>query len=1594
MADQEAQFNEVLSIAIPLAPFVESLSAIRAEWDKFLAGLGGAEILATVGADAFVGIKEAVVDLKATLADLFGTTVEDAEAATFAQFKELEKQNAAQEAAALAQRERAVATAQVEIDAAAQVTASLNDQAALIAAKRELADDLVKTTPAQRFGQVIDIEQEGVQGSRIRNYEEEMAAIQEKANLENAAFDAAATKEEQRLLMTRTRVGEEIEAIQVKANLENAAFDAAVAHDEQRLLMTRIRAGEEMAAIQERANAENAAFDKRAANPIGAGGKGVENFFTVENISRLAQFVVIWKLLSEVINGVVKALESPFKALESGVEYLRELEAKADELTGVLDANVRFSDDLAENFKRAAEVAPVVVKALQDAAIAAHLNPDQLTNIFKALANNGATAGVGDLQQLVQLATMYGMALKASGASAQSVQRAVMEIPKAMEGTLPPTSKWLQVLGLTNDQWVSLRDQGLKYHDLVDRIGNLPSMQAHIAALQQMEGHQKSVVESMELMLKRAEAAGAQPIYDAINKALAVLSEWFKDNQDSISNGLKMFSNLLIDVAHNLALLGSSSTVLDPLILAFSMLGSVVNIVNEHVGILALGVHSLEERGRLMGEQRARQAALAQDVLDKKGTPEQRAKDQAAYNADFGDTSPTNKFDLLLKEENRKEDEIHARAARLRDLLSGNKSLSQAVMEEQWGEGGVTSGQSDSRSAHRLNTPVTSKTPPPPGTVTPAKDYRKDFDVAKQDFSAHAEEIAATEKYLSNATQEAVAARTLSHKDAAERIKGYVATEIDSLQQEKKVVDARYEQDKAKIAGAPGVTGPEQLKKKEASDSLEADHQAFNARYTKLVDSLNESVSASQRAANNEGYEIRRDHFKAVIALQEDAVKKELALTKFQAENGYLTQLEAFDKETALVKEQRQIKIRDDAEALSQLGPGTAERAKLQGQMDRATGQFAEQTSLRSQERIALIETERTAAVEYADKLRATQLEAASQQASIAAVVSPGSVNAGEAQMFAARERELEILIREKQQLLENAQARNAESVETRKLAVELQNLYNQRLKDYSARLGQMNKLVPDQQLRGIVDAPILREGVEQAQRGVNDAAYKLDKFDRANPSMGGANAASVNPALVAQRAALVSALQSSEAALTAWNQAIAQSTVTWSQSIEQFLTKLVGFDPVAAWKQAKSDDSDKSSGQKGTGGGFTGYDAEIAVGAKTVAGAFKGIANAAVDFQQQWKEGGPLAAIGGVMSQIGSLIPGVGGAIVSAVGSIMSTIGSLFTAAAKAISDDIQKQVKDTMLAYSTKQADLVDTIAALQQEESSAISRLSGAKGGQDQLDKILPGIEQQIASLSQQATQTIADFGTMTNDLSLQNDTLSQVNKEWEQINQQVADYLSAGGNIATAQQALNATLQQMQTQSQNALNQANDTAVQDAINLNGLLEQRLQLTMQYNQQVFAVVNQGSIQRKAGAVTQGMQLEQLAAQYAQQMTTLNSQIDLAQQKVTLESKVFDIATNINDLHAQDAKLQVDALNQQILQWKALQEIVADISKTASGGFTVTPGLFNPLPSTINVELKLAGYTLTATGVVQPNGSVTTPSGPSLDDQLQQNLRNTLGI
>lgn len=335
------------------------------------------------------------------------------------------------------------------------------------------------------------------------------------------------------------------------------------------------------------------------------------------------------------------------------------------------------------------------------------------------------------------------------------------------------------------------------------------------------------------------------------------------------------------------------------------------------------------------------------------------------------------------------------------------------------------------------------------------------------------------------------------------------------------------------------------------------------------------------------------------------------------------------------------------------------------------------------------------------------------------------------------------------------------------------------------------------------------------------------------------------------------------------------------------------------------------------------------------------GIQNVEAGYQQS----GIGGAIGSGLSTVSQFLPGPIGSVVGAIGSLTSLFSGLFTQAAQDIGKEVAKAVDQIMEKYSTGQLTLNDTINQVQQQINSLISQESGHKGGQDVLDKELPGLQQELDSLKYQQQQTQWNFQDATVESSSTNQVTQQWLTDWININKQVQQYQQAVGSSGNAQitQYLNQELAQQQLNLENQYNQGQTTAINDALQLNQLLQQRNNYEDQYRQQQFQILSADSLQRRGNPAEQSArQLTQAKAQYDQQTQQLDFQIAQTQQKVNLETQIFGLAQDTATLQEQSLEAQNFQLQQQMAQYLAIVQLLqATAGMTASGASWNVPGL-----------------------------------------------------
>jgi hypothetical protein len=364
--------------------------------------------------------------------------------------------------------------------------------------------------------------------------------------------------------------------------------------------------------------------------------------------------------------------------------------------------------------------------------------------------------------------------------------------------------------------------------------------------------------------------------------------------------------------------------------------------------------------------------------------------------------------------------------------------------------------------------------------------------------------------------------------------------------------------------------------------------------------------------------------------------------------------------------------------------------------------------------------------------------------------------------------------------------------------------------------------------------------------------------------------------------------------------------------------------------------------------------------------------------------------SIGGALSQIGSEMPMIG----PAIGAIMSTVTNLFSQSIQNMVTDIQQQVAAINEQAATKQIGILQQITELKQEEQSAISSLGGKKKAKSELNSILTSLNDQIAQLQMQAQQTIQQFNDMVSASNTGNAAGNAVAQQWLQtwqgINQQVEAYIQAGGSTVVAAQYMNQQMQAQQQALTNQLNQGNQTAIADALQLNQLEQQKVDMMKQEAATEFGMLNSDSIERRtASAVSTGVALTNQRNSFALQMQTMNQQIALEQGRVTAESQVFDLNQSIAALQNEQNALNIAALQQQLESYKEMQAII-----TATSGMTFTPGSINPGAGLNGTQAPIPGMPgvtgQTVTNNITVNGNVTAENAATLGSEIASNIRS----
>lgn len=1084
---------------------------------------------------------------------------------------------------------------------------------------------------------------------------------------------------------------------------------------------------------------------------------------------------VLWGAINLAVEAFTALVEAPFKFLETGITYLSQLQEKAADLQGPILASVKFSDDLKTNFQIAGQQATIVAQEFEDFANKTGIAATQLDNALKAVLDSGGAKLTGGLSGAVQLTEEFALAMRAAGVSVDGARRIISEIPKALEGTLSPSSKLLETLHQTPEQFKAMVEEAQKYSNLQDLLAE--RLKPYIGVLDQAEGRLTVLREELGKIFERTAGVAAQPIFDALIAGAQKLKELYEENKGTIDALVSSFGNLVAAVFN---VVTSTLTWLGHILnigKAFNVIIITAQIIAEALTTILNGVTAIFNVFTKMIE---------------------LVKDPKSY------TAPGEFFKNLF-------DYATEQAKKFYDsFIDGGKRVQAAIDNTSAGAGGILDGD------------------PTHGTrnLDAAKEASAALKTLEQDYQ---KDLANTKAYYQDdidKAKELASAREISTQTATDKIK-------EALSEEQSAVLGltKHYEDLAAATGAKGTDAFLTQLQKTATD---------------LERTIGKQSTAATTAQNRDNLAVQKSYFDASEQLATVHARALLAIAKQGDAAGNKDEVAILEQERAI--EQQEFEAKEAILEKEYIAAGANVLAQTEvvnklNALDEAHRDFLLKNS-----------NDRTQAV-YKEIEAAKQLalSVAESQQRLDQARAQGSNVAGEA-----------------------AQLKIKTVLDQQALSLAIQNtvLAEIALKD-AERLGNTQAILKAQ--IALNDAQVKQQG---AQNTVNND----------NPS----TIALKNSGIPVAIQDLVQDLKDGGGELKAAFGDINTAMQTVAQSFEQGV-KLIG-----------------------------------------------NVINAV---QNGEKSGGTLGGIGGGLSAVSGIVTAINpiaGAVVGGIGALFSTLGGLFTAEAKRIADQVQKQIAQTLNDYSNQTISLIQTIGQVTAERASLIAQESGKKGGQDQLDKLLPGIDQQLAQLKLQAQQTITTFEQQLAVLNLQSAALGTALTTWQQINDQVKAYLGAGGDAAKAAQFLSDQLKQIQTTNQANLDQGEQTAITDAISLNSLLQKKVDLQKSYNQQLFAASTQDAVERRADpaiAIAQNLATQKTAFQ--QQLADLNNQIDLTTQKLSLEKTIFQIASDTATLNKQSNALTIAALQTQIQQFKDMQTLVKSIFQNPNGTF----GSNNPI-------------------------------------------------
>ena len=321
------------------------------------------------------------------------------------------------------------------------------------------------------------------------------------------------------------------------------------------------------------------------------------------------------------------------------------------------------------------------------------------------------------------------------------------------------------------------------------------------------------------------------------------------------------------------------------------------------------------------------------------------------------------------------------------------------------------------------------------------------------------------------------------------------------------------------------------------------------------------------------------------------------------------------------------------------------------------------------------------------------------------------------------------------------------------------------------------------------------------------------------------------------------------------------------------------------------------------------------------IAGAMEYLATVAGSIGQMFQAGAANKILGGATAgaMIGAIFGPIGMAIGAAIGGLIGTISALWSRAARGIAKDVSKAVNEITNAFRAGTAKLGDTIR-----------ELSGEKGGEAQLEKILPGLDQALADLRKQQKDIIDAFDTDLSTLGMATG-IRDVSKAIDEVTKRVKEFLDSlveitPEDVAKANQFLADSMREI------FVGVADD--VRDAeLETIDLLEKEIDLQKQRSDVIKTAADQERAVRARLGITKPVTPAQQAAldikaireQRDEQLASIDRELKYNEAQLEGKTALFNLTLDLNALESRRLELTRLITQEWVAQRQALTDFMA---------------------------------------------------------------------